>query len=634
MFLKKFFPIVILFTVFFFCCLIYVFYNKSQEVAINNAKANLTELMMNYKAFREYVSKEQKEEIYRLQGKGVLGYDYFHPEVLSSTYGSKRINELYNKIRVENDKEPIVIKFAATNPRNPKNKATDFEAKILKMFNDDNNLTEYMTILENENGKFLFYAIPTKKTTQKCMRCHSTPDIAPKDMLKRYGDKNGFGMKLGYIRASLTTMYPLKDDLDDLNGVFHKVSIVTFFIFIILLFVVYKFMKHGDNQRKELEELNITLDNKVKQRTDELSNEKGYLKNILDTNPSIIIVTDGQRIKDANKNFFDFFGYDSLDAFYQEHECVCDYFDTLDDEVFSDDRMVDGINWCKYLAQNRDATHSVSLTNEGEVYYFNLNAIYLNTNELLLTLQDITSFKNQENIMIHQSKMASMGEMLTNIAHHWRQPLSMISTSATSVMAQKEFGMLTDEKLEKALDDINQSSQFLSTTLDDFRNFFAKDKIKQEFQIDNTIDKLLKLLDSNFSGGDVVFVVNVPNTTIVAYENELIQVLINMVNNAHDILIERDIFPKVIQINGSIEDDSFIISIHDNGGGIPDSIKEKVFEPYFTTKHQYQGTGIGLYMSYEIINQHMQGEITVGNEPLVFKNKEYMGAKFTITLPL
>jgi signal transduction histidine kinase len=107
-----------------------------------------------------------------------------------------------------------------------------------------------------------------------------------------------------------------------------------------------------------------------------------------------------------------------------------------------------------------------------------------------------------------------------------------------------------------------------------------------------------------------------------------------MVNNAHDILIERDIFPKVIQINGSIEDDSFIISIHDNGGGIPDSIKEKVFEPYFTTKHQYQGTGIGLYMSYEIINQHMQGEITVGNEPLVFKNKEYMGAKFTISLPL
>jgi signal transduction histidine kinase len=400
------------------------------------------------------------------------------------------------------------------------------------------------------------------------------------------------------------------------------------------LFVVYRFIKHGDKQRETLEVLNKTLDKKVNERTEELLHEKGYLKNILDTNPSIIIVTDGKRIKDANKNFFSFFEYSSLDEFYKEHECICDYFDLLDGEKFSDDKRVNGINWCKCLAQNRDKLHTVVLKKEDKEYFFNLNAIYLNTNEILLTLQDITELKHQENILIRQSKMASMGEMLTNIAHHWRQPLSMISTSATSIIAQKEFGMLSDEKLIKSLEDINNSSQFLSSTIDDFRNFFAKDKVKKEFDINDTINKLLNLVENNFGHNDIIFLIDIPQKTIIGFENELMQVLINMINNARDILIERMIDPKLIKIEAVVESNTLIISVQDNGGGIPDSIKEKVFEPYFTTKHQYQGTGIGLYMSYEIINQHMNGKIEIANEPLVYEGKEYMGAKFKIILPL
>jgi C4-dicarboxylate-specific signal transduction histidine kinase len=611
-----------------------VYHTKSQEVAINNAKTNLTELMLNYSAFRKYVSTEQKEEIYRLQDKGMLDYDYFHPEVLSSTYGSKRINALYNEMRIENNKKPIVIKFATTNPRNPTNLATQLEAEVLEKFNNNADLKEYMTILDKDGDKFLFYAIPTKRTTDKCMRCHSKPTIAPKELLQRYGSKNGFGEKVGAIRATMTTMYPLENELKTSSDIFYKLSFLTFFIFIFLLFIVYKFMKDGYNQRIQLEELNKNLDQKVNQRTDELLNEKSYLKNILDTNPSIIIVTDGKRIKDANKNFFQFFEYESLEEFYKEHNCVCDYFDLFDGEKFPKNRQINGIDWCKYLAKNRDKQHTVVLKKANDSYYFNLNAIYLNSNELLLTLQDITELKNQENILIRQSKMASMGEMITNIAHHWRQPLSMISTSATSIIAQKEFGMLTDEKLLKSLEDINSSSQFLSSTIDDFKNFFAKDKITKEFNISETIDKLLKLVDTNFGNGDIIFVTDVANKQILSYENELIQVLINMVNNARDILIEREIETKIIKIDAFEENNHLIISVQDNGGGIPDNIKEKVFEPYFTTKHQYQGTGIGLYMSYEIINQHMGGEIEIINEPLVYENKEYMGAKFKILLPL
>ena len=241
----------------------------------------------------------------------------------------------------------------------------------------------------------------------------------------------------------------------------------------------------------------------------------------------------------------------------------------------------------------------------------------------------------QHNLLSHQSKMAAMGEMIGNIAHQWRQPLSVISTTSTGLKLQKELGMLEDEFLLNGLDGINDSAQYLSTTINDFRNFFKIHKEKVTFNIKDAIDKALSLIDAQFRNNEIVVIKNIENIEISSFKNELIQVIINILNNAKDELIKKEpTFKKYVFINVQKEADNLIIEIKDNAGGVPIDIIDRIFEPYFSTKHQFQGTGIGLHMSREIITKNMQGSIKVFNSIFTLDNIQYTGAIFKITLPI
>ena len=220
----------------------------------------------------------------------------------------------------------------------------------------------------------------------------------------------------------------------------------------------------------------------------------------------------------------------------------------------------------------------------------------------------------QQNIIAQQSKMAAMGEMIGHIAHQWRQPLSSISVSSTGMKLQKELNILDDNSLLEGLIQINKSAQYLSDTIDDFRNFYKPNKNKSEFKIQDTIDKVINLIDSQFKFNKVVIIKNIPNIKINNYENELIQVIINLLNNSRDELIKKDSnYEKLVFISVSKSEKNILIEIKDNAGGIPSDIIDRVFEPYFTTKEQFEGTGIGLYMSREIVNKSMNGNIDVKN---------------------
>jgi signal transduction histidine kinase len=448
-----------------------------------------------------------------------------------------------------------------------------------------------------------------------------------------YGDKNGFWEKQGDMRAVLVTTYPLEEEIKSVSKTLYLVYFVTFLVFSILLLIVYRFMKKLQIKNQKLKVLNNSLDKIVQKRTSELDIEKNYLRTILDTNPNIIIVTDGKSIQSANRTFFKFFGFDDIEAFKRKHSCVCTYFESIDNKKVEANYTINGVNWISYIMNDRENIHTVELTKDNKKYYFTLGADYLNETDLLLTLQDITSSKDKERVIIQQSKMASMGEMLTNIAHQWRQPLSMISTLSTSVSIQKEYGLLTDEKLLEAMDKINQSTQFLSSTIDDFSNFFQADKHKKHFKSSVMVEKVFKLVDISFKNQPFIIEKEILEDDIYGFESELVQVMLNLLNNACEILIEREITIKIIKIKVYKNDNSVIISVHDNGGGIPADIKDKVFEPYFTTKHKAQGTGIGLYTSYELIHLHMDGNITIDNELLSYGSKEYLGANFKIIIP-
>ena len=254
--------------------------------------------------------------------------------------------------------------------------------------------------------------------------------------------------------------------------------------------------------------------------------------------------------------------------------------------------------------------------------------------------QDITELKELEldkkqkdEILYQQSKMAAMGEMLGNIAHQWRQPLSTISTASTGAKLQKEMNCLSDEQLNSALTAINDSAQYLSQVIEDFRGFFnpTNNEIK-EFDISNTLSKTLKLVSSQFSAKDIEIIQNIESYKLLSVENKMIQVLINILNNARDALIIKEKQRRLLFINIYKKDDISYIEILDNAGGIKKDIINKVFEPYFTTKHKSQGTGIGLYMSQDIITNHLNGIIFVSNEKYTYEGKDYKGAKFTIKI--
>ncbi len=249
---------------------------------------------------------------------------------------------------------------------------------------------------------------------------------------------------------------------------------------------------------------------------------------------------------------------------------------------------------------------------------------------ILLSMKDITKNKLFE----EQSKLAAMGEMIGNIAHQWRQPLSVITTISSGIKVRSEYEQLENYDIVADMNIIMEQAQYLSQTIDDFRNFIKNTKDVQNLSIKNTIEKTLSILHSAMINNGITIIRDLKDDmSIDGYENELIQSFINIINNAKDAIKEnlKDYDEKLIFINTSKENFSLIVTIKDNGGGIPNNIIHKIFEPYFTTKNKSVGTGIGLSMSYKMLAERHNASIDVYNEEYTYNNENYKGACFKIT---
>ena len=241
--------------------------------------------------------------------------------------------------------------------------------------------------------------------------------------------------------------------------------------------------------------------------------------------------------------------------------------------------------------------------------------------------------KDKDRLLFQQSKMAAMGEMLENIAHQWRQPLSVITTCASGIKMQKEYNLLTDENLINSVDNIMESAEHLSQTVDDFRNFYKDDKVKAKFKIINAINKSIQLVQSKYKSQNIQIITNTSDLEVVGLKNELIQVIINILNNARDVFESIEIEEKIIIISVEKIDGNAVIKFCDNGGGVVQENLEKIFTQKFTTKSDADGTGIGLYMS-KLIIEKVNGIIKVKNKKFIYEDKQYIGAEFSIILPL
>ena len=353
----------------------------------------------------------------------------------------------------------------------------------------------------------------------------------------------------------------------------------------------------------------------------------------------------------ASKEIINYLKYENMNKFFQENEYL------IKDEklIINIPIIEEGINLANILIFKNLDEIDISEINEFKkhsFYYliFFLIFIYLSIfiiayylyskrlKELNISLQKTIEYeimKNDEKnrILFQQNKMAAMGEMIGNIAHQWRQPLSVITVLASSLKVKKELDILEEKDYLESYNLILETANYLSNTIDDFQYYFSPNKNKNSFNTKNLIDKSLKLSSMEFKEHNINVIKNIEEFEALNFENELLQVVINILNNAKDELIKKDA-KRYIFIDLFKEDKNIIIKIKDNAGGIDKNVIDRVFEPYFTTKHKSKGTGIGLYMCQEIIVKHIEGTIQVSNEIYEYENEEFIGAKFEITLAL
>ena len=244
-----------------------------------------------------------------------------------------------------------------------------------------------------------------------------------------------------------------------------------------------------------------------------------------------------------------------------------------------------------------------------------------------LYIDILTKKKQEQNTILKQkAKMASMGEMIANIAHQWRQPLSVISLQTTNLERKLKRGKADKEFLENFIKKIHKTVDNMNTTIEDFSNFFKPNKEKADFELNHLVEECLDIVKKPFHENNILICFDpLQASPYHGYKNELLQVLLNIINNSKDAIQINSIKNPKIAIEIFNEKDKYILKLSDNAGGIPEDILDRIFEPYFTTKFKSEGTGIGLYMCKLIIEDSMKGAIGFANEN--------NGAVCTIILP-
>ena len=230
--------------------------------------------------------------------------------------------------------------------------------------------------------------------------------------------------------------------------------------------------------------------------------------------------------------------------------------------------------------------------------------------------EGVNELRHKDSMLIQQSKMAAMGEMIGSIAHQWRQPLNALALSIQEVEDSYELGKIDLEYLEEFVDSNMELIHYMSHTIDDFRNFFKPDKEKARFSIKQAVENVRHIQSAQLNASHVNLSIEGEDFYVNGFENEFKQVVLNIINNARDQLDTLELEEKHVRIHLSRDSEKGYgeLRICDNGGGIPEAIIDRLFDPYFTTKDESTGTGLGLYMSKMIIEQNMQGKLNAFNE--------------------
>ncbi|WP_373001360.1 response regulator [Sulfurimonas sp.] len=287
--------------------------------------------------------------------------------------------------------------------------------------------------------------------------------------------------------------------------------------------------------------------------------------------------------------------------------------------------MVDVIR-TKFIIKGEEVTHIVwhDITNMKKLEN-DLESLNMSLEQRVK--EEVKKNEEQSSHMLQQSRLAQMGEMISMIAHQWRQPLASISAISGTLSIDIMMDQYKADFFQERLESINELSQHLSSTIDDFRGFFKEEKSIKKVTVKELIKSSIGIIGPTLKTKNIKIKLELDeNISVNTYPNEVKQVILNILKNAEDILLEKEIKDASICISGHKDDENAYLILEDNAGGVPEDILNSIFEPYFSTKTAKDGTGLGLYMSKTIIEDHCKGSLKV-------ENSEY-GARFTIALPI
>ena len=317
---------------------------------------------------------------------------------------------------------------------------------------------------------------------------------------------------------------------------------------------------------------------------------------------------------------------------------------------------LDGFEVCKELKSNH-ATKDIPIifltakTDEESILKaFKLGGVdYItkpfNENELearvhthiqLKALKDNLQEENdkKDKILLQQSKMNAIGEMIDYLAHQWRQPLSIVSANASAIQIQMQLDSIESEAIVNYSNEIIKTTNTLSSVVDDFKEFFKPDTSTQFFNLSFVIQKTLRMLEGTFKFHDIKVIFEAKEISLHGYKCAIMYTMINLLSNALFALTKVKSDNRYIFIEVEETETNIKISVKDSANGIPQTISNRIFEQYFSTKNLYEGSGLGLYMTKEVVEKKLLGTIEFQNETYTFENKNLTGAKFTLTLPI
>lgn len=436
----------------------------------------------------------------------------------------------------------------------------------------------------------------------------------------------------------------LQKTQEETDSKLSKYQIITYSLTILVFFIAFflfrKIFNHIEEISKNLQEKTTELDHTSKQ-----------LATMMDTVKTIILVTNGKVLEKGNRAFKDFFDLSEKEyiAFKESGNCICEHFLETEKKEFLKD-YIDGTNWIDYIFEHPDKIHKALIKSPttGLMHYFKVDASRIDIEKekkSIVVFTDITEIetyqasleaivkeavdKNRDNdrILAEQAKMAAIGEMMRNIAHHWRQPLNVLSLNIQDMLDANEFGELNTKYVTRTVNSSMEQIKYLSGTIENFKNFFSSDEEVEEFQVAKVLKQIKDLVQVEMSAMNIELITECKESTLCkGQSSELKQVLLNIVNNAKDAIgrnEEMEEFGK-ISIKATENGQLLTIEVSDNAGGIDKEIINRIFEPYFTTKFKSQGTGLGLYMAKTVVEKSLKGHLSVSNRD--------KGATFTIDL--